>query len=719
MDQSDIVNNLDNYFLISKDIIIFSFLFLVSIILLLIFFYKLFLKKQEIINSFKNALDNNYNSIVVTDINRNFIYVNSLFEEKTGYKLEELKGKNTALLKSNQEDNSIHFEINKKLQEGKKWEGELISRNKDNSIIYEKVSIIPIYSNHKVINYLALKTDITKYIEQNFKLQQSSTVFEYIDEAIFITDRHNRITSVNQALLDLSKYSRENLINKTPDIFKSNRHNEMFYKNMIKTILKDGVWKGKVYNKYNYNIVTPAWTTIKALYDKNQKITGYITIQADLREIEDAQKRSKYLKYNDGLTGLPNKLSLNIKLKDTINKSKKFNEEFAILFIDIDRLKSINDYFGHNIGDEVLKIVASRFAKAIDYKNVLFRWTDDSFIIVLENLKNQNYPAIVAQNVMDSLKKVLNINLNQIDVTISIGIALYPCDGEDKDLIIKNAYDIMNYTKRNTLNSSYQYYKQELSVASHRQLEIRNALKTALQKNEFYLLFQPQYDLKKKTIIGAESLIRWDNENIGFTSPNEFIPIAEESLDIISIGEFVFEESCKAFISIQEAGLKLDNISVNVSTLQFSDTLLDIFLNILDKYNLVTSNIEIEITERYFMNNVDKGLELLNSFKNKGFNISIDDFGTGYSSMNYLSKMPLYAIKIDKSFIDDITTSIRSKKIVKSIILIANELGYKTIAEGIENIEQEKLLQKLGCDIGQGYYFSKPITINEIVDKFK
>jgi len=412
-------------------------------------------------------------------------------------------------------------------------------------------------------------------------------------------------------------------------------------------------------------------------------------------------------------------LSLNIKLKDIINKSKKFNEEFAILFIDIDRLKSINDYFGHNIGDEVLKIVASRFAKAIDYKNVLFRWTDDSFIIVLESLKNQNYPAIVAQNVMDSLKKVLNINLNQINVTISIGIALYPCDGEDKDLIIKNAYDIMNYTKRNTLNSSYQYYKQELSVATHRQLKIRNALKTALQNNEFYLLFQPQYDLKTNTIIGAESLIRWENKDISFIFPSEFIPIAEESLDIISIGEFVFEESCKAFVSIKEAGINLDNISVNVSTLQFSDTILDRFLNILDKYNLVTSNIEIEITERYFMNNVDKGIELLNNFKNKGFNISIDDFGTGYSSMNYLSKMPLYAIKIDKSFIDDITTSVRSKKIVKSIILIANELGYKTIAEGIENIEQEKLLQKLGCDIGQGYYFSKPITLNEIVDKFK
>ena len=719
MNKLDIDSNLDNYILVSKDTIIFSFIFIFLLTLSLIFLYRTFIKKNHIIESFKNAMKDSYHSIIISDINRKFLYVNNIFEKSTGYKLEELIGKNTNLLKSSKEDKSIHLDIDKSLRDGEKWEGELKSQNKDGSIIYEKVSIIPIYLNKKLINYIALKLDITEYIQQNIKLQQSSTLFENIEEAIFITDRYDKITSVNQALLDLSGYTKDYLIGKKPDIFKSNRHNDDFYKKIVKTVLEKGFWKGKIYNKYNYNIVTPIWTTIKILYDKNKKISGYLTIQTNLREIEDAQIRSKYLKYNDDLTGIPNKLSLNRKLQEIFTDSKKFNKEFAILFIDIDKLKSINDYFGHNIGDEVLKIVASRFSKVLDYKNIIFRWTDDSFIIVLENIKNKNYPGLIAQRIIDSLQDSIIVNSNNIDITVTIGIALYPCDAKSKDEIIKNAYNIMSYAKKESIYNNFLYYRENLSVESHKQLEIQNALKKALQNREFYMLYQPKYNLQTKKIVSAEALIRWKNKHLGNISPNKFIPMAEESLDIISIGEFVFEESCKAFIKFKEEGLDINNIAVNVSTVQFNNTLLDSFLLILDRYKLSTSDIEIEITERYLINNIQKGIEILNRFKQKGFNISIDDFGTGYSSLSYLSKMPISAIKIDKSFIDDIETDKATRKVVKSIILIANELGYKTIAEGIETLEQDKLLQDLGCNIGQGYYFSKPVTINEIVGKFK
>ena len=703
---------------INRAITLLFFLTAFGLILILLKVYRKSLKISQELYAFQFAVKNSDNSIVLTDPQRHITFVNEVFEKMTGYSKEEALGQNPNILKSGKQDDSFYVELNRKLDNGEKWEGQFINKRKDGSLYYEKASIVPIFLDHELISYLAIKLDITKYIEQNEKLQLAASVFDNTEEAIIITNADKNTISINKAFSKIYGYTLSEIEGKNPRILHSGMQDTLFYKQMWNSIENKDLWQGKIINKTKDGLYIPIWNTIKAIKDKEENIINYIAIQTDLREIESVQEKIDYLAYHDQLTGLYNRAHFEDYLKHALNIAKRKQESFSLLFIDLDRFKVINDTLGHDIGDEVLIEIAKRLKHTLRESDFISRWGGDEFVVILENTITPAISAKIASHIIEAVKKPIQVDSHLLSTTASVGIALYPQNGDDANTLVKHADSAM-YLAKDKGKNQFQYYTKELSNEIQSRLNIELSLRDALKRDEFYLVFQPQYSLKTKEIISLEALIRWNNKDKELTYPDRFIPIAEENGLIIDIGYFVFEESCKTLRQLRENGLDIHYIAVNVASMQFKEMdLLNIFLSIVEKYHLKASDIEIEITERFVMEPTRDNMSLLQNFRAKGFRISIDDFGTGYSSMAYLKNLPADTIKIDKTFVDDIEKGSADNAIIKAIIALSKTLGYSIVAEGIETKEEEDFLAENKCDYGQGYLFSRPISVEEVIKKF-
>ena len=703
---------------VQKIIALLFFVFTIIILIVLIITHLHSLKNEKELYAFKYAVEHSDNTIMITDPSKKITFVNDVFEKTTGYTKEEVLGKNPNILKSEQHNEAFYREFNETLNRGEKWEGELINKRKDGTFFYEKASIVPVFLNKKLISYLAIKLDITEYIEQNMKLAQAASVFENTEEAIIIADADAKVTSVNAAFTDIYGYTLEDIEGKSLEILHSQMQNITFYQNMWDQLNQKGLWRGKLINKTKYGEYIPVWSTIKKISDKFGETVNYTAIQTDLRELESSQAKADYLAYHDPLTGLYNRINFEEYLSHALFVAKRNANILAVLFIDLDRFKIINDTLGHDIGDEVLITVATRLKSALRESDFISRWGGDEFVVILENLSATSEAAIIATSIIDILREPMNIKSHHLITTASIGIALYPENGEDVNTLIKHADSAM-YLAKDMGKNNFRYYTKELSKEIQNKLDIDIALHHAIKKNEIYLRFQPQYNLQTKEIISVEALARWENEQLGSIPPDKFIPIAEDNGTIIPLGYFIFEEACKAYKKMQNSGLKLEQVAINVSSIQFKDThLLETFASIAKRHDILPSEIEIEITEHFIMEHTLANTTMLQNFRDYGFKISIDDFGTGYSSMSYLKKLPVDTIKIDKSFIDDIADGSSDNAIIEAIIALSKTLGYNIVAEGIETQKQEDFLRHTACDIGQGYLFSKPVSIDEIIQRF-
>ncbi len=573
--------------------------FIISILLLFVFIYKyiIFLRNARNLISFRYAVENSDNTIVITDTDRNITYVNEAFIENTGYTREEALGENPRILKSGLLPQEFYNEMNRLLDQGKKWSGDFINKNKYGKIYYEKASITPIYKYNKLIGYLAIKLNVTDYIEQ--------------------------------------------------------------------------------------------------------------------------EKRVIYLAQHDQLTGLKNRRAMEVEVEQNIKDAKDTDARVAILFLDLDNFKIINDSLGHNIGDLLLKSIAKRLKNNLDSSDGIYRFGGDEFAIVVTKNVNEENILMIAKRVMSLVNQPLIIENNDISSSASIGISLYPEDGEDINTLLKNA-DIAMYSSKMSGKNRYKFYYENFSQELKKSIDIEHELSNALKNGEFSVVYQPKYNLKSKNIFALELLIRWNNKKIGYISPNIFIPIAENVGLIYDIGKYVFREACRDFKDLKQNLTDLKHISVNVSAVQLSyKNLKKDFDKIMKEEKVTPKNLAIEITETSLMRNIEENVKILSEFSSAGFTICMDDFGTGYSSLNYLIQLPIDNIKIDKTFVDVIFSGKKELEMIKSIISISDNLDFRTIAEGIETQEQEDLLRELGVDFGQGFYFSKPLSKRELLAKFK
>ncbi len=695
------------------------FFFAVTLVYFVIKSYIRTLKIQNELQAFKYAVEHSDNSIVLTDAKRNILYVNEIFESNSGYSKDEVLGNKPKVLSSGLTPNSNYEELDYNLRRGKKWEGEFINQRKDGSIFYEKASIVPIFLDGKIINYLAIKLDITKYIKQQEELKESAIVFENTQEGILVTNKNGIILSANKAFEDISGYTQDELVGTKPNVLKSTENDRHFYRRMFKELTTKGYFKGKVYDEAKDGTKIPTWLNITAVKDENQNIVKYISIHTNLQEIIDTQEKADFLAYHDNLTALPNRVMLEEHLEHVLELSQRNKFNLALLFIDLDRFKIINDTLGHQVGDELLKVVAKRIKSVLRSSDMLARMGGDEFVVVLESAKNKNSAAFVCKKILNIVKQSIKIGTYKLNTSASIGVAMYPKDGDDLQTLIRNA-DTAMYHAKDQGKDTFEYYDKQLSDDVHEQLEVEQAFKGALNKNEFYLNYQAQYSLLDRKTYSYEALVRWNSRKLGFVSPGVFIPIAEDTGFIVKLGKFIFRKACEDFIKLRELNPDLKYIAINISSVQFKDeNFIDDIKEIIKDVGIEASSVEIEITERYIMEFSDSNMGILNELRKLGFRMSIDDFGTGYSSMSYLTRLPVDIIKVDKTFVDFLPKDNNNLQIAKAIIALAKSLGYNTVAEGIEDEEQEKCLKELGCDIGQGYFKAKPESLEKIIEKIK
>ncbi len=427
------------------------------------------------------------------------------------------------------------------------------------------------------------------------------------------------------------------------------------------------------------------------------------------------QDEVNYLAYHDTLTHLPNRTEFERYMTDVIENEKKGLEAFFLLFIDLDRFKGINDTLGHDVGDTMLVVLANRIGEVLGEGNFLARIGGDEFVALIENKHETNSLEVLVEKVAEVIRKPIQTREYSLNTSASIGIAQYPKDGRDKSTLLRHADAAMYHAKAKG-KDTYAYYNEQLSIKIQRRHALEQELARALKKKEFYLCYQPQYSLDTRQINGVEALVRWDSAHLGSVSPEEFIAVAEDTGLIVDLGYYIFEEACKQHVYWQKQGVEIGLIAINISSVQLRQIdAFEAFKRIIEKTGIDAKHIEIELTERFMIEYSAENLTILDDFRQLGCRISIDDFGTGYSSMSYLRSLSIDTIKIDKSFIEHLLENKHDFEVSKAIIALSQSLGYQVIAEGIEAEEQEALLRAHHCDMGQGYYFAKPMSGDALI----
>lgn len=549
---------------------------------------------------------------------------------------------------------------------------------------------------------------------QTYSNELMEQIFHTTVEGIMITNEKMQITLVNHAFEALTGYKSSEVLGKFPSILQSGKQDADFYKVMWSDIQSKGFWKGEIWNRRKNGEIYPEILAIHSVYDDAGRLTNYYGIFSDISLEKETEKELEELTQNDFLTNISNRNAFNELLFDKVNSSK---DSHAILFIDLDRFKQINDTLGNEVGDLILKEVANRINTIVGPSDIFARYGADEFVYSRSNIEYQKEAALLAKDIIKLFLRPFHVCGTEVYVTASIGISIFPQDGKHIEKLIYKADKAMYFAKQNGRNQ-YAFYFDDLKKDSKGLIVLEAELRKAIQNKDFFIHYQPKIGLAKQDIIGVEALVRWNNDKLGFVSPSEFIPLAEDTGLIIPLSEVILEKVCIDILEARSQGnIHIIPVSVNIASLHFQqDDFIERINSIVMQYNCSPHLLELELTERTVMKDSDDIIGKLIKLKGMGFKISIDDFGTGYSSLSYLNRFPLNYLKIDRSFIQQITILQDKQAIVEAIILMAHRLRIKVIAEGVETKDQARLLKEMGCDIIQGYYYSKPLAAKELLD---
>ncbi len=555
--------------------------------------------------------------------------------------------------------------------------------------------------------------DITERKKSEEKIRLSGKFLEETGEAVLITDADANIIEVNKAFERVTGYSREEAVGQNPRILQSGHYDTAFYREMWDSLLNTGHWEGEIWSRRKNSELYPKWLSISAVSDRRGRTTHYVGISNDLTAIKQTQDKLEELAHYDQLTSLPNSLLFRDRLQQAMTRARRGGYKVALLLFDLDRFKEVNDALGHSVGDQVLTEVARRLRETVKEADTISRPGGDEFYLVLSKLGNIDLVVQAAQKILTIFTQPYQAAGHDLYLTPSIGITLFPDDGEEVEGLIKNAETAMYHAKKDGGNS-FQFFQESMFATALGRMTLKNRLRQALEFEEFELYYQPKIAADGRTVCGAEALIRWIQPERGPVSPAEFIPLAEESGLIIPIGEWVLRQACKQSLLWQQAGLPPLRIAVNLSAVQFKQPgLKDDIHWILNEIGLPAELLELEITESLLMDDVAAATATLQQFKEMGIHLSLDDFGTGYSSLSYLKRFPLDSLKIDRAFVKDISTDDDDRAVIITIITLAHSLKMQVVAEGVETADQVAFLQGKNCDTFQGYYFSRPLPARE------
>ncbi len=551
-------------------------------------------------------------------------------------------------------------------------------------------------------------------VENERSLHLAHALIEATEDGIMVTDENAIIQSVNPAFSILTGYGEEEVLGRPARIVSSGKHSQEFYQAMWETVERCGKWQGEIWNRRKSGEIYPEWLTITKIKEPGSHKVLYAGIFNDISERKETEVMIENLAYYDPLTQLPNRQLLIDRL-DAAIKDIADDQQLAVLFIDIDHFKRINDSLGHTFGDEVLCQITKRLQTCIDNEDTLARIGGDELILMVPTLRD---PAVVyrkAQSLIETLELPLTVEHRELFVTASIGCAMYPHDGDTREELLRNA-DAAMYRAKSDGRNRLCLYSADMNEQSQLQLAFENKLRNALRNEEFYLLYQPKVDAVSGKMLGVEALIRWHEPELGLVSPDCFIGLAEEIGLIDQIGYWVLKSAMEQGAAWHAGGLEGLSVSVNLSIKQFSNQDMPEQINkLLELTGFPASSLDIEITESHIMTNLEKVISDLTSIRALGVKVSMDDFGTGYSSLSMLAQLPLDSLKIDRSFMQGIPENKDNASLVSTIVLMANNLSLDVVAEGVEEIEQLQFLQQLGCQQIQGYYYSKPLLPNDVL----
>ena len=541
------------------------------------------------------------------------------------------------------------------------------------------------------------------------ELRLTSCVFEHSREGIMITDVDGHILRVNRAFTRITGWKQEEVVGKTPRLLRSDRHDEEFYRAMWQSLLEEGAWQGEIWNRRRNGEVYPEWRNISAVVDAKGRTTHYISVFADISEKKRSVEHIERLVYHDPLTGLPNRTRLIESLGKVLKEAQAADRKVALLFLDLDRFQLTNDTHGHSFGDRLLQEVADRLSQEVGVHHLLARTGGDEFALVLDTVDSVEEVRLLAGRLLRRISQPMELDGHAVYITASMGISLFPDHGGHAPVLLKNA-DVAMYRAKERGGDTWQFYEREMHEDVSRRLELETGLRRALEQGELLLHYQPLVDLEREEIVGVEALVRWQHPRFGMVPPDRFIPIAEETGLIASIGKWVTRTACAQLGAWLAAGIRLQRISINLSGREFQESeVVERLTRIAWEEGIPPSHVELEITETFLMAQPEQSIEVLEALKTHGFRLAMDDFGTAYSSLSYLKRFPLDRLKIDRSFIRDIPADPDDVAITQTIIAMARQLGLAVIAEGVETEQQAEFLRRNGCSECQGYLFARPM----------
>jgi diguanylate cyclase (GGDEF)-like protein/PAS domain S-box-containing protein len=557
--------------------------------------------------------------------------------------------------------------------------------------------------------------DITERRKAEVNLRRAAAFFSSTHEGVMVTDPDGNLVAVNPAFTAVTGFAEREVVGQNPRLLKSDYHDRDFFQTMWRDLLATGGWQGEIWNRRRNGEVFPGLLTISAVRDEEGRVANYVGVLADMTRLKNSETQLEFLVHHDALTGLPNRLLLMSRLDHVVERARRLVQCGALLFLDIDSFKTINDSLGPVAGDDLLKVVSRRMRQRLKEMDTLARLGGDEFAVLLEDIRGPAQAAEVARDLLAVLAAPVSLpESHEVYVTASIGISLFPDDGENALQLVQHA-DAALYRAKASGRNTHRFYTLELTHAANERLELEAALRRALEAGEFVVYYQPLVSMEERRILGVEALVRWNRAGGELVLPARFIPLTEETGLIVPLGEWVLREACRQMKAWLDEGMDLGTLAVNLSPTQFRQPDLRYRVEAaLAETGLEARFLELEITEGSLMEEGRENDTTLAALKGAGVRIAVDDFGTGYSSLAYLKRLPLDKLKIDMSFVRDLPRDPADVAIVTTIIGMARNLGLEVVAEGVENPQQYEFLRDRGCDTGQGFLFSRPLPADEL-----
>ena len=562
--------------------------------------------------------------------------------------------------------------------------------------------------------------DITERKEHERRTRITDRVLAASNEAVLICDAQRNIVYVNEIFTRTTGYSFAEVFGKNPRFLSSGEHDQTFFQDMWWQINHQGTWHGEIWDKRKNGEIYLKWLNISSVHDSDGKVCNYVGVFSDISKHKKDEARLVFLAYHDALTSLPNRLLL----RDRFNQLLRLNNRrdgnmMAILFLDLDEFKAINDGFGHEVGDQLLMEVARRLSACVREIDTVCRLGGDEFVIVLADVPDYKVVSIVAEKLLKHLNQSFPVDEHDISTSASIGIAVYPHDGEDFEKLLKVA-DTAMYHAKNSGRNGFKFFIDGMHTQPVDQHRISNGLTEALSSHQFMLYYQPQFDLNSGELVGLEALLRWNHPTSGVVFPNTFIHVAEQTGQIVPIGEWVLGEACRQLKAWQQAGHNPVRISVNMSKIQFTNSdVVGVVAKLSEQYALNPACLEFEMPEASLLHDVERMAAAVEHLKNLNFGLSLSDFGTCHASLAYMRQYRFDKLKIDQSFVRNLEHNPHDIQVIKSMVELANGLGLTTVAEGVETQGQQQILQREGCHQAQGFLFSVPLPAQQVVKHFK